>query len=81
MEETTSEYKVKMLKQALLDVCQAIREHHLDMDWHFEDMERLAILSGGIDRDPKGLEYAAYFLQKAKEKIAKEEEKNEADLS
>ena len=51
------------------------------MDWHFEDMERLAILSGGIDRDPKGLEYAAYFLQKAKEKIAKEEEKNEADLS
>ena len=51
------------------------------MDWHLEDMERLAILSGGIDRDPKGLEYAAYFLQKAKEKIAKEEEKNEADLS
>ena len=79
--ETTSEYKVKMLKQALLDVCQAIREHPLDMDWHFEDMERLAILSGGIDRDTKGLEYAAYFLQKAKEKIAKEEEKNEADLS
>lgn len=79
--ETTSEYKVKMLKQALLDVCQVIREHPLDMDWHFEDMERVAILSGGRNRDPKGLEYAAYFLQKAKEKIVKEEEKNEADLS
>ena len=79
--KTTSEYQVKMLKQALLDVCQVIREHPLDMDWHFEDMERVAILSGGRDRDPKGLEYAAYFLQKAKEKIAKEEEKNEADLS
>ena len=79
--ETTSEYKVKMLKQALLDVCQVLREHPVDMEWHFEDMERVAILSGGIDRDPKGLEYATYFLQKAKEKIAKEEEKNEADLS
>lgn len=79
--ETTSEYKVKMLKQALLDVCQVLREHPLDMDWHLEDMERVAILSGGRDRDPKGLEYAAYFLQKAKEKIAKEEEKNETDLS
>lgn len=79
--ETTSEYKVKMLKQALLDVCQVLREHPVDIDWHFEDMERVAILSGGIDRDPKGLEYAAYFLRKAKEKIAKEEEKNEADLS
>ena len=79
--ETTLEYKVKMLKQALLDVCQVLREHPVDMDWYFEDMERVAILSGGIDRDPKGLEYAAYFLQKAKEKIAKEEGKNEADLS
>ena len=79
--KTTSEYQVKMLKQALLDVCQALREHPLDMDWHFEDMERLAILSGGRDRDPKGLEYAVYFLQKAKEKIAKEEEKNETNLS
>lgn len=79
--KTTSEYQVKMLKQALLDVCQVIREHPLDMDWHFEDMDRIAILSGGRDRDPKGLEYAAYFLQKAKEKIAKEEEKNETDLS
>ena len=79
--ETTSEYKVKMLKQALLDVCQVLREHPVDMDCHFEDMERVAILCGGIDRDPKGLEYAAYFLQKAKEKIAKEEKKNEADLS
>ena len=79
--KTTSEYQVKMLKQALLDICQVIREHPLDMDWHFEDMERIAILSGGRDRDPKGLEYAAYFLQKAKEKIAKEEEKNETDLS
>ena len=73
--ETTSEYQVKMLKQALLDVCQVLREHPLDMDWHFEDTERIAILSGGRDRDPKGLEYAAYFLQKAKEKIAKEEGK------
>lgn len=78
--ETTSEYKVKMLKQALLDVCQVLREHPVDMDWHFEDMERVAILSGGIDRDPKGLEYAAYFLQKAKEEIAKEE-KNETSMS
>lgn len=77
---TTPEYQVKMLKRALLNVCQLLRDHPIDMDWHCEDMERLAILAGGRDRDPKGLEYAAYFLQKAKEEIAKEE-KNETSMS
>lgn len=79
--ETTPEYQAKMLKKALLDICQTLREHPLDMDWHCEDMERMAILAGGTDRDPKGLEYAAYFLQKAKEEIAKEEEENETSMS
>ena len=51
--ETTSEYKVKMLKQALLDVCQVIREHPLDMDWYFENMERIAILSGTEIETPR----------------------------
>lgn len=78
--QTTPEYQAKMLKRALLDVCQTLREHPLDMDWHCEDMERMAILAGGRDRDPKGLEYAVYFLQKAKEEIA-EEEKNETSMS
>lgn len=78
--QTTPEYQAKMLKRALLDVCQILREHPLDMDWHCEDMERMAILAGGRDRDPKGLEYAVYFLQKAKEEIA-EEEKNETSMS
>ena len=45
--QTTPEYKVKMLKRALLDVCQVLREHPIDVDWHCEDKERLAILAGG----------------------------------
>lgn len=78
--QTTPEYKVKMLKRALLDVCQVLRDHPLDLDWHCEDNKRLEILAGGRDRDPKGLEYATYFLQKAKAEIAEEEE-NETSMS
>lgn len=63
------EEKVLILQEALNQVCKVLREHQTEMDWYLEDMDRIARLTGGSQRDPEGKEWAEYFIVKAYEKL------------
>lgn len=68
----TDAQKVIVLREAIYMVSKALREHPFDMDWHFEDPERIQILAGGTARDPEGKEWANYFVKQAHKKLVEE---------
>ena len=59
------EKKYKLLAKAYKEICKTLREHPVDMDWYTEDETRFAILYGGNERDPEGIEWGIYFLERA----------------
>ena len=63
------EEKYKLLYQAYKEICKMLREHPVDIEWYLEDDHRFAILLGGNDRDPQGMEWGMYFMEQV---IAKE---------
>lgn len=67
--------QIRCLQKALRKACKVLRENPpMEMDWFYEDMDRLHILLGGMQRDPEGAEWALYFLNKSVE------EENEDDI-
>lgn len=67
--------QIRCLQKALRKACKVLRENPpMEMDWFYEDMDRLHILLGGMQRDPEGTEWALYFLNKSIE------EENEDDI-
>lgn len=67
--------QIRCLQKALRKACKVLRENPpMEMDWFYEDMDRLHILLGGMQRDPEGTEWALYFLNKSVE------EENEDDI-
>lgn len=64
----TLEEKNLVLFEALQRACQFIREKP-PTEYPFEDVDMLMILVNGMQRDPQGKEYMAYFIDKAKEEL------------
>lgn len=68
----TDAQRVVVLREAIYMIGKILREHPLDTDWHFEDPERIQILTGGAARDPEGKEWASYFVMQAHKKLVEE---------
>ena len=58
--------QIRHLRNALRKACKVLRENPpMEMDWFYEDMDRLQILLGGMKRDPEGDEWALYFINQS----------------
>lgn len=63
----TDAERIVVLKEALYRAAQLIRENPPEMDLLLENPEMLKIVCGGMARDPKGTEWANYFVKKVVE--------------
>jgi hypothetical protein len=63
----TDTERVVIFKEALYKAGQMLRENPPQMDLLLENPEMLRIVCGGNARDPKGREWANYFVKKVVE--------------
>ena len=64
--------RVIVLQRAVRLMSKLLRDHPIEMDWYLEDTDRLAMLVGGSERDPKGEEIANYFVLAAHKELTEE---------
>lgn len=69
----TLEEKYEALRRAIFEMGKFMRQNPpAVLDGYYDDMELLAVLAGGSQRDPNGEEYCFYFVNKAIKEIEKE---------
>jgi hypothetical protein len=59
-----------VIREAVYQMAKVLRKYPpMEMDWFYEDMQRLSILAGGTERDPEGKEWVNYFLNSAYQEL------------
>ena len=64
----TDKEKLEICIIALMDMGKFLRENPPPLECNIPFEIYIKILTGGFDRDPNGLEFVSYFLNKAEEK-------------